>query len=174
VLTFTVKLIGAMCVIASCAAVGLSSVFKLRRHAKTLAVVRRSLGTIRAELTTRLTPLPELFARLATDADEPFRTFAATLTRSMNRLGEVRFSELWVEAVDASNLGLLPDELAVLRDLGRVLGRYELDEQRAYLQYAEERISEFTLRAEHRRDADSKPRAAVAVACGVILTLIML
>ena len=171
----TIKILGAACVILGSCAWGALGVIKLRRRASGLAAVTRSLGALRAELCTRLTPMPEITRRLAQDSDEPVKSFWRNLAAKMPELGDARFSDLWEQtAASTRELPFLPDEAAVFIEAGRVIGRYDIEEQRAALIFAEERFREFTERAEQRRDKDSKTRAALGVSAGIFITLVLL
>jgi len=167
----TVKIFGAIFILFSPAAAAYVLTESLRAAAAARAAIRRGLKLMQSEISVRLTPIPELTERLAECSETPFRDFMSELHFNLSGLGECEFTEIWDKSLAV--IKLAPDEMSVLKDLGRSIGRYDAEEQCAALRYAEERFDDFAARAEQRRSADSRIRAAAALSAGIIIILIL-
>jgi stage III sporulation protein AB len=154
---------------------GLLGVTRLRRRCRILAELARALGALRAELVTRLEPVPQLISLLSSRTREPVASLFRNVEARLPQLGETSFYDIWGQAVTATpELLLEPEEQRELREVPRALGRYDVEEQRVALERAERRFEEFSRRADEKRDADSKTRACIGVAAGVFLALILI
>lgn len=104
---------------------GLQKVGFLRRQLRLTEALAQSLYRLRAELTERLTPLPEMFLDLQTVAPPPARGFFQSICISLERLGEESFGALWSGCVAQYPDPALDGELrTALTELGWQLGRY--------------------------------------------------
>lgn len=91
----------------------------------------RGMELIRAELGTRLTPMPELLRILSDRCRGEAGAFFSALCKAMPLLEENEFSKLWNIAADTYLKPLHPEELNTVKKVGAVLGKYELSEQLA-------------------------------------------
>jgi stage III sporulation protein AB len=150
-------------------------VFTLRRRSRILAELLRAVAAMRAELVTRLTPVPELISRVAAQSAEPVAGFFRAVEARLPSLGELSLFELWQSALGASpELMLTPQEYAAFCEIPRALGRYDIAEQRAALMTAERELERFARLAEDKRLSDSKTRAFTGVAAGIFVVLMLI
>ena len=114
-----------------------------------LAELCTGFALIRAELGTRLTPMPELLSLLTERCQGPAGGFFRTVDSALPLLAEKDFSALWNAAAE-EHLGCLGQrELETVKKAGAVLGKYELSEQ----------ISVVSSCLEELRGAEEKGRA---------------
>jgi len=169
-----IRIFGAALIIGGASAWGLFGVFRLRRRVAILAEFLRAIGTIRCELQTRLTPVPQLISQLTHDCAEPVAGFFTTLESRLDLLGERTLFELWSVALEQSpQLALTMPERAALCDVARALGRYDLAEQNAALTAAERELDRFRLNAEAQFRTDSKTRAVMGFSAGIFVVLML-
>ena len=120
-----IRALGAGLVLFGGLAWGLQRVHFLRRRQRLTEALAQSLHRLGAELTQRLTPLPELLLQLQEAAPPAARGFFAALCRELNHLGEESFGVLWGRCVERYPDPTLDGELrAALTELGWQLGRY--------------------------------------------------
>lgn len=94
-----------------------------------LAELCTGFALIRAELGTRLTPMPELLLLLTDRCQGPAGSFFRAIGTALPLLEEKDFSTLWNAAAE-EYLGCLSQrELETVKKAGAVLGKYELSEQ---------------------------------------------
>ena len=99
-----------------------------RRRRELIAAHISALEFIKAEISSRLTPLPDCAARLAAGGPRPLRGFYLALAAALDAPCGRDFASIWGSLLE--NMELPPDALAVLAELGRSLGRYDAQTQR--------------------------------------------
>ena len=168
------KLIGAILLIAGTASAGLLGAIKLRRRSDSLSSILNALSTMKSEICDRLTPLPELVETLCEDGQYPASALLSNVRAGMAQLGSTQFSEIWGRSVKLTPELLLNDrEREVLSELGKSLGKYNVEEQRSALLYAADRFSDYLRKEETSRAESSKMRAAIGVAAGIFAVAIL-
>lgn len=100
-----------------------------RLEAELLRSFCAMLEQLRGMLSSEASPMPELLTRLARCSEGRAAAFLGVLSDSMEQLGEKSFLELWESALCISCAALCPEAVKALKELGAVLGRYELDIQ---------------------------------------------
>ena len=169
------KLIGAILLIAGTASCGIIGAMRLRRRSDSLSSVLSALSTMKSEICDRLTPIPELLEMLAEDGQYPANALFSNACANMSRLGSAQFSEIWNQSVEKTpELLLNARECEVLSELGKSLGKYNIEEQRSALLYALDRFSGYLKKAESSRAEGAKMRAAIGVAAGIFAVVILI
>ena len=170
-----IKAFGVILVICGTSAWGVFGVLRLWRRCRILAELTGAVGAIRSEITTRLTPVPELISRLASETGEPVRSFFTSIVTRLGDIGEYTLYEIWYDALtNTPELLLLGDERDALREVPRALGRYDLEEQRLALSHTEQQLEQFRQRACDARVRDSKIKGTIGVAAGLFIVLLLI
>lgn len=170
-----IRILGATLIIGASAAIGFSSVRRMQLRVHVLSSLLVSIETIKNEICDRLTPLPELFARLAAETESPVKFLFARLAVQMDELGDMSFYAIWEKAIEKTpDLELTPAEKRTLTDLGRTLGRYDIEEQRVACNYTMRRLETYLQKAEAERRNQGKVHAALSVIAGVFVVIILL
>ena len=169
------RALGAAMMIFGASAWGVLGVVRLRERVRSLEAITAALGNVRCEICDRLTPLPEVISKLASEANYPASALFRKAEKKLSKLGSASFPELWREAVNETpELMLTKRENMAISDLGLTLGRYNADEQRREIEYMTGRFEKFLDEAETERKRDSKMHAALGVAAGVFCVIILL
>ena len=169
------KLLGAIMVIAGTALCGYISVGKMKRRVKCLSSMAASLALMESEIADRLTPMPELLERLSDDAFYPASLVYRRTAEGLYRLGEMTFSELWGEALNAESALLIsPEESEILRRLGMSLGKYSAYEQKKAIEYARRKMEEAAVKADAEREKNSRVQTALGLAAGIFTVIIFI
>jgi len=169
------RLIGALLVIGATGTFGLSSMRRMSRRVRTLRTLITALETMKSEICDRMIPLPELIDFLAAETASPVDQFFLRLREEMGNLGTERFSYIWSEAVvQTSELALLEHEAQTLSDLGKSLGRYDIEDQRHVLSYTQRRLEGYLDKAEEARRTQGKVHAVLGLSVGLFVVLILL
>ena len=100
-----------------------------REHVRALRELCGALRHLHAELNARLSPLPEIAARLAENAGKYSSAFFSEINICLIHLGEISFDEIWGKAADKTLDCIGTQEKDELKRLGNILGAYELEEQ---------------------------------------------
>ncbi|MCL2829051.1 MAG: stage III sporulation protein AB [Oscillospiraceae bacterium] len=154
---------------------GLTSVWQMEKRVRNLSGILTSLKTMKREICDRMTPMPELLEQLQNEADRPVDHFFAQVTRQMGAIGTRSFHSIWKAAVEqTTDLALTEREAQVLADLGRTLGRYDVEEQRSALDDTIGRIEDFWKAAIEERRSRGKVHAALGLVAGVFVVIILL
>jgi len=169
------RLIGTLLVIGAAGSFGVNSVWRMSRRVQALRGLIMALETMKSEICDRMTPLPELIDQLCSETAPPLNRFFFRLRQAMGELGIQRFSHLWSEVVDhAYELELQEGERQVLSDLGKTLGRYDIESQRHVISYTLRRLEGYLEQAEEARRTQGKVHAVLSLAVGAFVVLILL
>lgn len=168
------KLLGASAVLCSCLGMSLTALRTARERTRCLSWLCRAAEAIRAELSTRLSPLPGLMRLAAERTKGACRSFFEETANGLADLSERSFYELWADSA-RKRLPFLPEEVRdELLQLGLSLGRYELQEQLAACDRFLNAVT--PLLGEESRSLREKRRVylALGTAAGAFLCLLFL
>jgi stage III sporulation protein AB len=168
------RLAGILLLVASCTALGLGKSAALAARVRGLTATVDALELMRGEICTRLTPMPELAARLGTEGPEEMRQLFFLLARGLGDLGERSFPEIWADAVKEGAPGCLhTEELDTLCALGMSLGRYSAQEQETAIDRCIDRMEQFQQGARSEAERGKRLYAGLGLASGLMLSIIL-
>lgn len=124
----TIKWIGAVLIILGCGGVGFSLSAAHRREEQDLHQLISALDFMQCELQYRLTPLPELCRQAAQQSKGAIRRLFLALCEELE---DQIAPEVWhcMNAALARTTGLTAGAAAIAGNLGKTLGRFDLDGQ---------------------------------------------
>lgn len=169
-----IKLIGSIMLAGGAVFWGLAATAQLERRVKSLRAMLGALECLEREISFRLTPMPELIAQLAKQAQPPVGTFFARLLTLLPQLGERTLSELWSETLEALPMDLGDRDREVLRELGGVLGRYDGEGQREALSLAQGRLNQCLVVAAEERARLGRVYGVLGLSAGALLVILLL
>ena len=168
-----IKWIGAILIVGAFSASGISGSLQLARRAKGLSDMLWALQTMKSEILFQLTPLPELCAYLARQAAGETGAFFAGVSETLLREGEDGFYAAWRK--NEGRLSSLDrDDLELLAETARVLGRYSAEEQAESLSGT---IRRFELRrrdAENDRQVKGRLYRVLGTGLGILAVLLLI
>ena len=152
----------------------MNEVIRSRQRIRALRALQEALGAMRAELTQRHTPLPELLERLAARQKQPAAEFFGAAAVNLVRR-ELPFSAAWEIALrETEPLCLLPEEQQAMENLGRRLGKSGAADQADAIRSAENKIALFLELEEKERMKKNRLRAALGASAGAMLAILLL
>lgn len=161
------KLLGAILIIGSSGALGLSAQQGLRARIAALDGFLKALECIESEIAYRLTPCGELIAQLAAEGNPHtapvFRALAGWLSRNDGLSLAYKWRRAFQEQGPAC--GLRAEEIGILCDAASFLGRYDSEQQRRALRLLSARLS--GVRDEAAEDLKNK--GSLYRTCGLTL-----
>lgn len=167
------KLIGAACVMAGALWCGSGAVGELRRRAQALEELHGGLVWLEEELTFRLAPLPGLLKQLGQsrqgEAGRFFKETADLLTKDP----EGGLHQSWRTAMVRHLSMLRPQERQTLLEVGQTLGRYDVQTQRQALTQGARRLAAFRDEAREEVRRLGKVYAALSLAGGAAVILVL-
>lgn len=167
------KLLGAGCVMAGALWCGVGAVGDLRRRAQALEELHAGLAWLEEELTFRLTPLPRLLEQLGQDRQGEAGRFFQETAFLLQHDPEGGLHQSWRRAM-VKYLGTLrPEERQVLLEVGQTLGRYDVQTQRQALSRSARRLAAFRDEAQGEVRRLGKVYAALSLAGGVMVILVL-
>lgn len=164
-------MLGAVMLVAASLWLGAALVISEKRRNRLLDALISSLEILRGEISTRLTPLPDCARLLAESGPEACREFYSSVYSASGVLGEVEFSRLWDACL--SVLDLDGRARAALSDLGRSLGRYSADEQRAAIDRCLAELGLCAGAARERAQKNMQLRLGLPLAAGLLLAVML-
>jgi len=147
--------------------------WRIIRRVDTLHALITALETMKSEICDRMTPLPELIDDLAAETSSYAGRFFQYLKEGMGELGIRQFSFLWKDALDRALYPELDEaERKALSDLGRSLGRYDIEEQRQAISYTQKRLEAYVKSAEEAKRTQGKMHAVLGLTSGLFMVLV--
>lgn len=167
------KLVGAALVILASFRWGRQSSERLQYHVTMISDLIGSLSVMSGEICANMSPMCDVLQKLNETGGETVRPFYGKIYRSMRRLGECSFAQLWRDALTELD-ALTPEELDYVKNLGDCLGRYDVTEQAQLINGASVRLERALKSAEERRQRDAKVYAAFSLTAGLLTVIILL
>lgn len=163
---------GAICVVLACGGFGFSAGAALRRESRFLRQLLKLLDLAEAELSYRLTPLPELCRLLSDEAGEPLRRVFSSLSRELE-------SRLLPDVPSCMAAVLLKEPLPVaqrrlLTALGRSLGCYDLPGQLKQLAALREECLLQLQQLEENREQRIRSYQTLGLCAGAALVILFI
>ena len=170
------KLIGAVMIFGSCAALGLSARQSLRRRVAAADAMLLALSLIESEITCRRTPLPEIIGEQAENDDPVIRLVFGGLRRRLREQDGLSLSYLWRANLRdcRAEAGLGAEECDILCTAASYLGRYDADEQAAGLEQVSRRLSAARAAADAALHSRGRLYRTCGVALGILVILVLI
>lgn len=167
------KLLGALCVMAGALWCGSSAVGGLRRRAQVLEELHASLTWLEEELTFRMAPLPQLLEQLGRDRQGEAGRFFQAVEKALRQDPEGGLYQGWRQAMVRQLPMLRGEERQTLLEVGQTLGRYDAQTQRQALGRGARRLAAFRDEARGEVKRLGKVYAALSLAGGAAVILVL-
>lgn len=169
----TIKLIGALLVVASCGGVGFHVAFSHRREERLLQQLMKLLDYIRNELQYHLTPLPELCGKAAGECSgilsKAFLNLSTELTMQVFPHVGICMNAVLMQITD------LPKGIHdIMQSLGNCLGRFDLDGQLKDIDIIRLECSNKLAKLQDNRDARLRTYQTLGICAGAALVIIFI
>lgn len=169
----SIKWIGAILIIAACGGFGFALAAAHRREERTLRELLGILDFMESELTYRLTALPDLFKAVSDQCTGDLKRVFCNFTKELNGQILPEVSSCMSAAVKA--VPSIPSlTAAALENLGRNLGRFELEGQLKGLTSVKQRCRRDLERLERGRDQRLRSYQTLGLCAGAALAILFL
>ena len=165
------KIAGAVMLVAACGMFGYAQLAAALRRERLVEAMCSSLELLRAEIATRLTPLPDCARMLSASGPAPCREFYSRLDSALDALGELEFSYIWSACL--STLDLPSDAHSALDDLGRSLGRYSAAEQHTAIDRCIAALERCSRAERETGRGNAKLKLGLSLTAGLLLAVIL-
>lgn len=167
------KLLGCAFVMAGALWCGAGAVGELRRRAQALEELRAGLVWLEEELAFRLTALPQLLGQLGESRQGEVGRFFQAAAQGLAEDPEGGLRQSWRRAMVRQLPLLRPEERQALLELGQTLGRYDGQTQRQALARCARRLCVFRDEARAEVKRLGKVYAALSLAGGAAVILVL-
>lgn len=168
------KIIGLGFVAAACLYFGLVILRGSRARVDGLRSMCRALEIMQAELSERLTPMPELIKILSERCTDCAGNFFTSLREVMPELGAKQFSVLWVKAVRSELTDLDKEEMREVEAIGSIIGKYDLSQQLKAVSTCLTLLRERYNAAIFEYPVTKKLCLGLSSAAGILLTIVLI
>lgn len=164
------KLLGAILIIGSCGALGLSARQELRLRITAIDGCMKALQRIENEIDCCRTPSDELITQLSQEGDAQVLPIFRRMAEQIGRADGLSLGYKWCRALKdiGPSCGLREEELGILCDASAFLGRYDSDQQLRSLRLTVSRLE--AVRGEAAEDLKNKGN--LYRTCGLTLGLL--
>lgn len=168
------RLVGAALLSGGSVLLGFCAVRHMDRRVGDLGWLVTGLETMIRELDYRLAPLPELLDRAAGETEGSAALFFRLCARGAEHLNGRSFRTVWCQAAEAAQLRLEQPDLALLEQLGGVLGRYDGDSQCKALRASAQRLEEQRRQAAEQRGRLGRVYGILSLTAGAFLVILLI
>ncbi|MDO5142226.1 MAG: stage III sporulation protein AB [Eubacteriales bacterium] len=170
------KLIGAVMIFGSCAALGLSARQRLRQRVAADDAMLLALSLIAGEIACRRAPLPEIVAMLAENEQPIVRQVFCGLRRRLREQNGLSFHYLWCANLRdcRAAIGLGAAECDILCQAADHLGRYDAEEQVEGLRQVRQRLTAARAAAAGELHDKGALYRTCGIAVGILVILILI
>lgn len=170
------KLLGAVMIFGSCAALGLSARQTLRRRVAAADAMLLALQLIESEIAGRRATLPEIIGELAENENPSVRLVFASLRRRLREQNGLSLGYLWRFNLRecAAEIGLGESECNILCEAANYLGRYDADEQLAELRQVSRRLAAARGQAAGELANKGNLYRTCGIATGILVVLVLI
>ena len=170
------KLLGAILIIGSCGALGLSARQDLRTRIAAIDGCLKALERMESEIAYRLTPSGELIGLLAKEGDGQIAPVFQSMADQLSRNDGLSLAYKWSRALRETGptCGLKSEEIGVLCDASAFLGRYDSEQQLQSLRLTRSRLD--AVRGEAAEDLKNKGNLyrTCGLAFGLLAVIVLL
>ena len=138
------KFAGCLCIILGTFAYGYSTGLEYKRHVEEIEELKQIIWQISGEISYTKAPLPEVFARIAPRAKEPYKSWLLDLSESIRERHQKIFGDLWKEkaGLHLERLLLTKEEREELENLGNQMSYLDIRMQEQALTWYGKRLEE--------------------------------
>lgn len=169
-----IRLVGAVLLSGGAAALGFGAVRHLERRVRDLNMLSAGLAVMKRELSWKLTSLPELLTRASQETKGQVSDFFRLCSIGARHLNGRPFRQIWEQGMESVRLQIEPEDLAVLQQVGGVLGRYDGEHQRQALEEAIARMDERRRAAADRRNRMGRVYGTLGLTAGAFLVILFI
>lgn len=168
------KILGAVSVVFSGFLLGLVWRREKQNELRSLRAVCEALTLLGAELETSRGPVFQIVSILSGETENPASAFLKELAGRECQLGEKSFAEIWKQAAEEALSELDRETIGAIFELGKLLGRFDLESQLNALRLCESKLRSLLLQKEESYRREEKLRLALPTMLGVFLTILLL
>ena len=145
----------------------------LRTRARILNGLLTAVELMKNEISSHLTPLPEVCKLASLTAPSPLSGFFSRLSRDLQDPEAGTVQQLMRRNLDRYDLLLRAPERQTLLDLGAALGRYDVEGQLRALDLAGKRLEGFAGQAQSEQKQRAKACGVLGVCAGLALVILL-
>ena len=169
-----IRMVGAVLLTTGSTLLGLCAVRHMDRRVEDLRQLIMGLETITRELDYRLAPLPELLERAAEETGGRVARFFRLSAQGASHLNGRSFHTVWRQAAEAAQMRLEQSDMALLEQLGGVLGRYDGESQHRALAAAVSRLEEQHTQAAEQCRRQGRVYSVLGLTAGAFLMILLI
>ncbi len=169
----TLRIMGAVLVVAACAGFGFRMAAAYRRQEQLLLKLLGLLEFMGSELEYRMTDLPTLCEKVAGQASGPLKKIFMQLALELR--SQVSPDADCCMAVAVDKTSGLPELIKdVLRELGRCLGQFDLQGQLHQLELVKARCAGYMDELRTHRDQRTRSYQTLGICTGIALAILLI
>lgn len=168
-----IRVIGAILIVLGCTGFGIAAAMNFRKEEQTLKQLLQVLEFMECELQYRLSSLPELCVAAGEGVSG---TVKDILLRFSEELNSQRFSDpgICMNKVLADYSNLPTSTKKLLRNLGKSVGKFDLDGQLKGLQYVKTQCEDMLISYSKNADVRIRNYQTLGLCAGVALAILLI
>ena len=167
-----IKILGLVMIVTSCSMMGLSMAREMEQRKAALKNHISALQLIRSEICYKNTPLEEILFQLEQSCGKAAATFyRKSFEAASNGLAFSAAAEQYY--IDLKKDGLLAEDIEVIRNICRILGRYDSATQAEHLAAAAELLEKQLDNLQKELSSKGRLYKTVGATAGILLALIV-
>ncbi len=167
------KAAGAILILFSALYYGMAGYLRLKTRLNVMKDMTSALEIVKGEIKTKQMSVPDIICLLSRSTEGNVRQIFKNCEIRLSMIGEKTFFEIWKESIDEER-SLTDDEKAIIADVGKVLGRYDVETQLLSIDRTCRELERATGAAKEKMKRSGISRAVIYAAAGLILVIILI
>ena len=151
--------------------IGITIAQKYNNRVKNLREMKKALNHFKTKIKFTYEPLPEILEeRIESVTGESKQIFISALEKMENK----NAGEAWNEAIEASNVMLEQEDKDILKNLGKLLGKTDIEGQLSEIELTSSFLDSQIKKAEQEREKNGKLYKTLGVITGIGIVIVLI
>lgn len=154
-----------------CLYIGILISKKYSNREKELIEVQNSLNMLEAKIKFTYEPLQDIFSEISKTLNNNIGAIFEKAQKHINTLGA---GQAWNKAIDESNTNLIEEDKTMLKNLGRLIGKTDIDGQISEIELLKGLVENQTEKAKKEREKNEKMYKTLGGIIGMAIVIIIM
>ena len=151
--------------------IGITIAQKYNNRVKNLREMKKALNHFKTKIKFTYEPIPEILEEMIESVTgESKQIFISALEKMENK----NAGEAWNEAIEASNVMLEQEDKDILKNLGKLLGKTDIEGQLSEIELTSSFLDSQIKKAEQERERNGKLYKTLGVITGIGIVIVLL
>ena len=155
----------------SCSLIGMLISKKYSNRVNELKEFKNALNIFKTKIRYTFEPIPEIFKEISETSSS---NISSVFKLAADKMSICSAGEAWDIALKLDELNINEEDIGVLSNLGKLLGKTDLDGQLSQIELTSEFLDKQIMKAETKKEKNEKMYNALGMIIGIAIVIILL